>query len=203
MIVEQCPHCGVRHVQTTILLTEPLRPKATPQTYWIVARCQADACRRLMLVRQGADRQLSVLFPLGSDELGPTPSIPQPMRADFHEAGVCLAAGCFKASLVMSRRVLQRCLKEQGCDQRYLVDQIAQAVKSGILRSSFHPLAEEVRQYGNLGAHPDDNDLAVANRDAAKQVLEFARLLVQEFYEIPATVTRLQQHRQGPQGGNP
>ena len=53
-----------------------------------------------------------------------------------------------------------------------LVDAIDAAVKGGVMRKAFHPLAEEIRQYGNLGTHPDDDQLVNANRDSAHQVLE-------------------------------
>jgi len=98
----------------------------------------------------------------------------------------------------MSRRVLQRCLSEQGCTQRKLVDAIEHAVNKGVLRKAFHQLAEEIRQYGNLGAHPGDDQLGNANRESAQQVLEFARLLIHEFYEVPAAATQLEQRRKEP-----
>ncbi len=68
-------------------------------------------------------------------------------------------------------------------------------IANNILRKSFHPLAEEIRQYGNLGAHPDDDQLSNANHDNAHQVLEFARLLIHEFYEIPASAQKLKASR--------
>ena len=114
---------------------------------------------------------------------------------DYQEAGKCLDAGCYKASMVMSRRALQRCLKEQGCPQKKLYDAIEHAVKDSILRKAFHPIAEEIRQYGNLSAHPDDDQLDNANYNNAKQILEFVALLVQEFYEIPALAATLKKQR--------
>ena len=101
------------------------------------------------------------------------------------------------ASLVMSRRVLQRCLHDQGCTQNKLVEAINHALQTNILRKAFHPLAEEIRQYGNLGAHPDDDQLQNANRESAHHVLEFARLLIHDFYEVPASAALLKKNRQG------
>ncbi len=97
--------------------------------------------------------------------------------------------------MVVSRRVLQRCLKEQGCDQRKLVNAIDAAMKQNILRTPFHPIATEIREYGNLGAHPDDDQLANATRGNAQQILEFARLLIHDFYEVPAAASKLKRNR--------
>ncbi len=149
-----------------------------------------------MLALVGVIQQI---YPFVSYALDSTAQIPAEIRDDFLEAGLCLGAGCNKASLVMSRRVLQRCLHDQGCTQNKLVDAIDHAVKNSILRRAFHPLAEEIRQYGNLGAHPDDDQLQNANRENAQQVLEFARLLIHEFYEVPASAALLKKNRQAPQ----
>ena len=72
---------------------------------------------------------------------------------------------------------------------------LSNAVNNNILRKAFHDLANEIRQYGNLGAHPDDEQLQNANRDSASQVIEFARLLIHEFYEVPATAIKLRKDR--------
>ena len=195
MVIDECPHCGVRHVQTQARFQEPLWT-GDGRVLWAVERCQNPTCLRLVLVvtDQGA---IQHVYPVAMFQLESTAPIPQEIRDDFREAGLCLGSGCYKASLVMSRRVLQRCLLAQGCTQSKLVEAIDHAVAKGILRKAFHQLAEETRQYGNLGAHPDDDQLANANRESAHQVLEFARLLIHEFYELPATAAQLKQRREG------
>jgi hypothetical protein len=196
MLLDQCPHCGVRHVQTELRFVDYLYP-GNPTVTWNIVRCQNAACKRLVLVIIVAG-VVDQIYPFVSYALDSTAQIPAEMRDDFREAGLCLGAGCNKASLVMSRRVLQRCLQDQGCTQNKLVDAIDHALKNNILRRAFHPLAEEIRQYGNLGAHPDDDQLQNANRDNAQHVLEFARLLIHEFYEVPASAALLKKNRQTP-----
>jgi hypothetical protein len=157
--------------------------------------------RRLLPANLGSDEQRrgyrANLSFFAAYELDNKAQIPNEIRDDFREAGLCLGASCYKASLVMSRRVLQRCLHDQGCTQNKLVDAIDHALKTNLLRKAFHPLTEEIRQYGNLGAHPDDDQLQNANRDSAHHVLEFARLLIHEFYEVPASAALLKKNRQG------
>ncbi len=195
MILDQCPHCGVRSVQTTARFVEVLCSR-DGGILWHLERCQNPECQRLILVEASNIGQVRQIFPFTQYQLDPKATVPQPIRDDFREAGLCLGAGCFKASLVMSRRVLQRCLTDQGCTQHKLVDAIDAAVKDSVLCKAFHPLANEIRQYGNLGAHPDDDQLVNANRESAHQVLEFARLLIHEFYEIPSSAALLKQNRQ-------
>jgi hypothetical protein len=125
----------------------------------------------------------------------------QALRDDYREAGLCLDAGCFKASLVMSRRALQRVLKAQGCKQRNLGGEkgaLASAISKGILRKAFHALANEIKEYGNLGAHPDDEQLEAATKESAAQVLRFLELIVEEFYSVPMAAEKLRRSRTGP-----
>ena len=194
MIIDQCPHCLVRHVQTLHAFQQPLSGKDAT-VLWTIERCPNRECQSLILVQQTNTGSVQQIFPFATYALDSNAEISKEIRGDFEEAGKCLGAGCFKASLVMSRRVLQRCLKAQGCDNHKLADAIDHSIKNNILRKAFHPLAEEIRQYGNLGAHPDDNQLQNANKASAEQVLEFARLLIHEFYEVPATATSLKKNR--------
>jgi hypothetical protein len=135
------------------------------------------------------------IYPPASYDLNSSLQISEEIREDYKEAGLCLSAGCNKASMVMSRRVLQRALREQGCKKKRLVDAIDEAIEQGILRPSFHPVAEEIREYGNLGAHPDDKQLQNATQEKAKSILDFAGLLIQDFYEVPAAAARLRKDR--------
>lgn len=195
MIIKQCPHCGTRHIQMTERFTDSFGPTSEPE-FWKILRCQNNKCSQLVLAivdNLGIEKQI---YPVGQFDLDSQASIPQEIKDDFREAGLCLGTGCYKASLVMSRRVLQRCLKEQGCTQHNLVDAINHAISENILRTPFHSIAEEIRQYGNLGAHPDDDQLTNANRDNAQQVLDFTRMLIHEFYEVPHAADRLRQNRQ-------
>jgi len=194
MIIEKCPHCHISHVQTESRYNETLQRNIT-ELWWKVVRCQNPSCGRLILLVTNSMGVVLSIYPLGKYKLDDDVPVSQEIRDDFKEAGLCLGAGCYKASMVMSRRVLQRCLKDQGCDQNRLVDAINYAIAQNILRKPFHAVAEEIRQFGNLGAHPDDDQLANANIENARQIIEFTRLLIHDFYEVPASVDLLKKNR--------
>jgi len=140
------------------------------------------------------------MWPAASYELDAELVVAPELRDDYKEAGLCLDAGCYKASLVMSRRGLQRVLKAQGCTQRNLGGDkgaIASAISKGVLRKPLHTLAEEIKEYGNLGAHPDDDQLENASKESATQVLRFLELIIEEFYVVPMTAEKLQRQRTG------
>ena len=133
MIIDKCPHCETSHVQAKDGFNEPF-VAGQKDVWWRVIRCQNAACSRLILAVTGMRGDVKSMHPPASFELDSTTPIPQGIRDDFREAGLCLGAGCYRASMVMSRRFLQRCLKEQGCKQRNLVDAIDHAVEQGVLR---------------------------------------------------------------------
>ncbi len=198
-VIDQCPHCGVRHVQTKEEASLGFAPSLP--IVWKALRCQNPACHKLVLaVGHHVQNKFEIATTYPARKYGLDPNLPvsQEIREDYSEAGTALNAGCFKSSMVMSRRALQRCLKEQGCTQRNLVDAIDHAIKNAILRPALHQLAEEVRRYGNLGAHPDDDQLQNATRQNAQHVLEFLDLIVRDFYEIPAVAARLKKNRSEP-----
>jgi len=196
MRLDKCPHCGTSHVEAGEQFSQAIDVKKS-NIHWKIVRCQNPTCQKLVLVQIELPANIKGIYPPGSFELDSSIQISQEIRDDFKEAGLCLSASCYKASMVMSRRVLQRCLKEQGCTQRNLTDAIDYAIKEGILRKPFHKVATEVRQYGNLGAHPDDEHLVNVNEENAKQVLDFVRLLIHDFYEVPAAAENLRQAREG------
>lgn len=193
MLLKKCPHCNTSHVQTNERFVEKAEI-GKDLNLWYVVRCQNPHCRRLVLMVTSQGKLLDV-YPVGTFELDSLVPIADEIRADFREAGLCLGAGCPKASMIMSRRVLQRCLKEQGCAQRELLSAIDHAIQQDILRKPFHPIATEIKEYGNLGAHPDDDQLTNVTRENAQQILDFARLLIHDLYEVPAAASKLKQSR--------
>lgn len=167
--------------------------------FWGIYRCVVSSCQKLLLLHCRLSPlcpATAVLFPPARCELPTCEGISTEIAEEYQEAGTCLYAGAYKASMVMSRRVLQRVLKGQGCKERNLKDQIDKAKASRILRPTYHGMAEEVREYGNLGAHPDDDQLKNCTKEDAETLLEFVRVLIEEFFEIPAKVSRMRTKRQ-------
>ena len=198
-MILDCPRCGVKRVATSLLFGGPDDQAHDPQgTQWQVQRCQSCGLLILLVLDTVNAGEGNRTWPAGSYELDEALTIEPALRDDYREAGLCSDAGCYKASLVMSRRALQRVLKEQGCTQRNLGGNdgaIAHAIKTGILRKALHAIAEEIRQYGNLGAHPDDEQLDVASKESASQVLAFVHLVIDEFYGVPMTAEKLRRNR--------
>ncbi len=194
MIVDQCPHCGTRHVETRAVAEAQDTQR---DERWLVLQCQNGECKRLFvrLTHMPAPFTKRFQYPPGKIDLPSDPKIPAEVPNEYREAATCLAIGCHLASMTMSRRVLQRCLKQQGFNEKTLERQIETAKADGTIPKRYHVLADEIRKYGNIGAHPDDDNLALATAENAQHLLSFVDLLIHEFYELPAKAASLTQQR--------
>lgn len=199
MRLDKCPHCNTTHIDSHHETT--IQYSAIPGNEvenWRLVRCNNPTCVKLILVMLGKDNVVLGIYPYSSAELDANIVKDEQIRDDFKEASICLSASCYKASMVMSRRLLQRCLKEQGYKERILPQAIDHAIADGVLRKPLQELAKEIKEYGNFGAHPDDDQLDNIGKEEATTILGFSRLLIEEFYEIPAAADKLRKKRELP-----
>lgn len=161
MTLEQCPHCKVFHVHVGQQWEGT--PSHDPKDIWRVMICQNPTCLKLVLIRDDHGKRFQ--YPPGNFELPQDQKIPPGVHSEYREAATCLALGCYLSSMTMGRRVLQRCLKHQGFEQHTLAQQIDAAKADGTIPKRYHQVADEIRLYGNIGAHPDDDNAGLANQE--------------------------------------
>lgn len=87
------------------------------------------------------------------------PGIPPGIREDILEAEKALFAGCYKATMVMSRRALQLLLEELGAEGRTLGPVLSDARKRGLITDGQFALGTGIKDYGDGGAHRRVNAL--------------------------------------------
>ena len=192
-IIERCPHCGARYVQITPVGAPATDSIDRPTCQWQFSYCQNHQCRKLIFVAL-RDGEVVRIYPPASEELSEEVT-DEVTRAEFREAAICLSAGCYKASMVMARRVVERMLADRGCEGRKLVDRVQDGIQKGILTPRLAEIATEIRQYGNLGAHPDPEAETLCTEANATVLIEFVSLLADELYVTPARLARLSSQR--------
>ena len=118
-------------------------------------------------------------------------SIRQELKDDYLEACNVLEISA-KASAVLSRRVLQLVLKEQGYDHRNLKVQIKKVLAEQgekALPTSIKETIEFVRRFGNFSAHPitEETTLQIVNvePDEAEWCLRIIEELFTHYYVEP------------------
>ncbi len=163
--------------------------------WWYVLTCNNPKCNRIVFAELDSTGKVVKMYPIGSHDLEPTLPISDEIRKEYREAGTDLDSGCFLSSMTMSRRILQRCLKDHGCDQRNLNEQIDAGKTSGVIPKRYYKIADEIRKYGNIGAHPDDDAMQLATKENAACLFGFAKMIIEEFYVLPAEAEKLTQQR--------
>lgn len=201
--LEICPHCNVSHVQ--IAVSAHATWESNKSTCFL-GNCQNPDCSGpVFFIREHINATdgmgyrhglVTFLYPFAlSTGLDSSISLPDRVVEEFQESIKCMAVGALLSSMTMSRRVLQRCLKDKGYSQHRLVDQINEAKKNGTIPARYHEIADEIRHYGNVGAHPSDDKASCVTNDNCHLLIEFTKLIIEEFYLLPHKATQLQANR--------
>lgn len=195
----ECPHC---HVRDQVAQGGHAVGGWEGISHWLVRNCNNPLCKRPIFVvydeQQSAETgRPRFTYPLSGGHLDEATQFPDRVREEFREATHCLQIDAFLASMTMSRRVLQRCLKHLGFDQRNLYNQIEAAKANDTIPRRYHQLADEVREFGNIGAHPDDDRLQLVTGENALLLLEFVRLLIEEFFVVQHRISVISRARTG------
>ncbi len=111
-------------------------------------------------------------------------AIPQALKEDYLEACEVLEISP-KASAVLSRRVLQGILKEQGCDSRNLHQQIIDVLAQdgpAALPGSLRDTIDVIRHFGNFSAHPITQETTLQLVDVEPDEAEWCLQIVEELF---------------------
>jgi hypothetical protein len=151
-----CPHCWV--VFHAVWAEHPLGFKEGGD--WFVEWTTCPACDRfvVLLSRFGRSRAAllyrTMAYPRGLAR-EPVPSdVPKEIAEDYNEACSVLNDSA-KASAALSRRCLQRLLREKaGTTKRDLAEQIQEVLDAKVLPSYLADDLDAVRNIGVFAAHP-------------------------------------------------
>ncbi|MFM9951719.1 MAG: DUF4145 domain-containing protein [Saprospiraceae bacterium] len=148
----------------------------TKETWWI-GKC--NSCQNPVLVLNEGDKIFPYPQPIPTDS-----RVPTEIKKDMDEAKLCFLVGAFKASVVMSRRVIQAtCIDKGASPKKLLHEQIKEITDIGLITQDLKNWANEVRQVGNSGAHP--NLYSIEKKDA-EDILELAEQFIYVIYVVPA-----------------
>ncbi len=164
-----------------------------------IVACPREECRRATYrMGEGASTQqgwqlakLEVQWPpLGSAP--PHQSLPKPVAEDWVEAHKCMGITAYKAAAAMARRATQGVCIDQNAKPGKLANQIKELVQTGHLHPQLGDWADQVRLFGNDGAHPGDDGLDTVTQQDAEDALAFLDQLLEWTYVQP---WKLQQSR--------
>lgn len=158
--------------------------------YWWIGIC--NSCYSPSLVLNMGDIVYPTPLQKPSDN-----NIPDHIRRDLDEAKMTHSVNCFRASAVMSRRVIQQaCLEKGASPKKNLYQQIEELYKNGEITKNLEESATIIRWIGNDGAHPNDNENAEVTEEDSQDCLDLAEQLLHVLFVVPA-VTQARRKARG------
>jgi len=140
---------------------------------FLISQCQN--CRGLITVIlhvHGDDWAEWLVYPRSVPTVDD--AVPKPVQADYIEGVECLGIGANKAAASMFRRSLQQVMIDKKAPaQKRLVDQIAALVEGGALPHDLGEWANEIRLWGNEGAHPSSDGLDKITKEETEEIQVF------------------------------
>lgn len=118
------------------------------------------------------------------------PIVPVELQSEFDEASAVLSISP-KASAALSRRILQRILREHaGIKKGDLANEIQELIASGALPPYLASAVDAVRNVGNFAAHPikstSSGQIADVEPGEAEWLLDVLEMLTQFYFVQPA-----------------
>lgn len=193
-----CPHCGAKaHLE--MIHNDFHLDRNGDQYNYLTFRCKP--CKKLSVrVFRSKENPYShgeQLLTLDKwiaelPTLGATPKeafidfTPETVMADYTEGLICLTNGADRAAVSMFRRAIQNAMLNLGADvKKDLIDQIKNIDS---LTKDIQDWAQNIRIFGNWGAHPQEDNLKEIDHDLAVEVKDFVDQFINYVYVMPAKV---------------
>lgn len=119
--------------------------------------------------------------------------IPEAIQNILREAKITFSAQCYRASAVMSRRVLEAITVDKGESEGKLANRIKNLITKGILDKNLGEWATEIRLIGNSGAHFDP--ITKIEKHDAEQIILFIEELLKYVYVMPSEIAKRKQNQ--------
>ena len=127
-----------------------------------------------------------VIYPASTGPSGVGPGVPDNLKEEYLEAVRVLDVSA-KASAMLSRRILQTILFEQGYKSRNLDDQISAVLKETdpdkVLPQAIRQTVDAIRNFGNFSAHQQKDKVTSEIIDVEPQEAEWCLEIVSDLFE--------------------
>jgi hypothetical protein len=113
------------------------------------------------------------------------------ISSDFIEAQKCYNVEAYKAAVVMCRRAIEGMAMSMDAIGRTLLQKIEDVHQRGLISKRNFDIATQIRQFGNYGAHLNNDLLGGITRDDTRTILEITHHLLRDAYEVPQSIDKL------------
>ena len=188
----ECPYC---HIHAQMNPTSSKNNYSINQnfTIFICQNCEKMIFQSSKIKLRGTVTiQGSVIHQYPSSAEKVDESVPETVAKMFQQGVRCVNNNAPDGAMTCFRKCLQKiCAQKEADPDKDLWEQIDDVLQGRVVE-----LSTEIRKWGNIGAHPDENveELTMAQ---ARQVQEFMEIIFQDEYIIPAKIEKSKQEREG------
>ena len=195
----QCPNCQVSfHNREDEWESAGIQDGRIDELAWACFLTLCPKCQQLNILlqsRSAIDDEVfweDVIYPASTTAVSVGPGVPDNLRNYYLEAAKVLEVSA-RASAVLSRRILQAILLEQGYTARVLGQQIDAVLNETnpdrILPLAIRRTVDAVRKFGNFSAHPvadlETQQSIEVEPAEAEWCLEIVSALFEHYYVRP------------------
>ena len=203
-ISTDCPNC--RDTVALIPQHNPITDSLNEHSYF-VALCpnhKKRHCNPIFAVYEALNDIIDERYPIPSFSASNMhEAIPKSIREDYAEARRCMYVDANKGAVALFRRVVEAIACDKLGDEslntkgktKKLDTLIDLLFSRGIITKNIKDNANEIRLFGNYGAHVQDDGLDKVDRDEAQDVREISWQLLHTIYVAPFTAKNLRDKR--------
>jgi uncharacterized protein DUF4145 len=183
----RCPHC--RHAGAFHGVAIPDLTWASVHYAAGTRKCPNPDCQYLVFVVLKAGR-LDTSYPPEVIDFDST-NLPPPILATLEEAIKAHGTGCFKASALMVRRLLEELCQDKKATGSDLKARLTALSGNIVVPQELIIAADELRILGNDAAHVEAKAYDAIGPNEATLAIELAKELLKAVYQYSALVTKL------------
>lgn len=159
-------------------------------------QCPNLQCRNIVFV-VGVAGKRSTIYPPEVIDFDAT-NLPPKLLTSLEEAIKCHAAGCYRASALMVRRVLEELCDDKKATGPNLKARITSLNGMAVIPADLLNAADELRILGNDAAHVEAKDYDAIGQNESELAIELAKELLKAVYQYASLVSRLQALKKPP-----
>lgn len=156
---------------------------------WAICLC-VNCGRPYSLVEESS--KLQAVYPIQPRPVAQ--EVPQPIRAAFEDALLCMAARALGGCLLMGRTTLERMQRDKG------VSSLQELRDKGEISDLLFGQADEVRRWANMVGH-DPIPLEELTREDCEELADYIEAILDALYVQPAKLAKHRTTRQKFQKG--
>ena len=200
-----CPHCGAYVVFQAVNVADVGESWLLIDGYRIIAILigQCPGCNGLVVgICTAGDRRL--IWPPSLPPDRSPPDLDPEYKVVYNQARQVFSISPMAAA-VLTRRCLQHVIRTKlGITKANLFEEIVEAVKSDNLTKATRDALDHIREIGNWGAHPiqdQANQIIEVTPEEAEYTLHVLELLFHDLYVTPARIAEMDAKVRGKKGG--